>query len=50
MKRFIGNVFDDVGCFFARHDFDRIAAFLSRCADYIDPARVADSEEAEDAA
>jgi|ETNvirnome_6_100_1030635.scaffolds.fasta_scaffold04301_1 hypothetical protein len=44
-RKFIGDVFDDVGCFFARYDFDRIAAFLSRCADCIDPARVGDSAE-----
>ena len=45
MKRFIGNVLDDIGCFFARYNFDRIAAFFSNCANWIDPARVGDPAE-----
>jgi hypothetical protein len=40
MIKFIGDVFDDLGCFAARHDFDRLASALAKCAEAIDPSRM----------
>ena len=40
MCKWFGDVFDDIGCFFSRHDFDRLAAFFATCAEVIDPARI----------
>ena len=40
MRKFIGDVSDDIGCFFARYDFDRPADFFATLAERIDPERV----------
>ena len=40
LVKFAGDIFDDLGCFAARHDFDRLAAVLEKCAEVIDPNRV----------
>ena len=40
MRKFIGDIFDDIGCFFARYDFDNAAWCFSRCAECIDPVRM----------
>ena len=40
MRKFIGDIADDVGCFFARYDFDRSADFFATLAEHIDPSRV----------
>ena len=39
LVKFAGDIFDDLGCFAARHDFDRLAAVLAKCAEVIDPNR-----------
>ena len=40
MRKWIGDVFDDSGCFFSRYDFDRLATFFATCAEVVDPARI----------
>jgi hypothetical protein len=40
MKKFVGDVFDDIGCFFARCSFDYVGAFFAKCAEAIDAVRV----------
>ena len=40
MRKFIGDVSDDIGCFLARYDFDRSADFFATLAEHIDPERV----------
>ena len=40
MRKFAGDVFDDIGCFFARRDFDRTADFFATMAERIDISRV----------
>ena len=40
MRKFMGDIFDDIGCFFARYDFDNVACCFFRLAEYIDPARM----------
>ena len=38
--KFVGDVLDDLGCLAARHNFDRVATALAKCAEVIDPNRV----------
>jgi hypothetical protein len=40
LVKFVGDIFDDLGCFAASHDFDRVATALAKCAEVIDPKRV----------
>ena len=40
MRKFIGDIFDDAGCHFARYDCDRTADFFATLAEHIDPSRV----------
>ena len=40
LVKFVGDIFDDLGCFAARHDFDRLASVLAKCAEVIDPTRM----------
>ena len=40
MMKTIGDIFDDLGCFFARYDFDRIGSFFAKCAEVADPDRM----------
>ena len=40
MNKFVGDVFDDIGCFFARHNLDRAAFCFYIIAQKIDPGRM----------
>jgi len=40
MRKLVGDLFDDFGCFCARYNLDRVGAFLAKCAEVIDPKRV----------
>ena len=40
MRKFVGDILDDVGCFFARYGLDRLASYFFRLAEYADPSRV----------
>jgi len=40
MRRFIGDVFDDIGCFFARHNMGALASCFARLAEGTDPERM----------
>jgi hypothetical protein len=45
MRNFIGDIFDDIGCFFARYDFDSLASCFSRLAERTDPTRMEVADE-----
>ena len=40
MRKFIGDIFDDVGSFFARNYLDRAAFCFYNMAEWIDPNRL----------
>ena len=40
MRKFIGDIFDDVGCFFARYNLDRAAFCFYSLAEWTDPDRM----------
>jgi hypothetical protein len=42
MRKLIGDILDDIGCFFAWHGLERPAGTLARWAEVIDPARMED--------
>ena len=40
MVKTIGDFFDDIGCWFARYDFDSLATFFHKVSELIDPDRM----------
>ena len=45
MRKFVGDIFDDVGCFFARYNLDRAAFCFYSLAEKIDPDRMEEVNE-----
>ena len=45
MRKFIGDIFDDIGCFFARHNLTRAAFCFYSLAEKTDPGRMEETNE-----
>ena len=40
MVKIIGDIFDDIGCWFARYELDSLASFFHKISGLIDPDRI----------
>ena len=40
MVKTVGDMFDDIGCWFANYDLDSLATFFHKISEFIDPDRV----------